>query len=238
MGTEFQVNTYTTGDQGFPDFSASAGRWPASGGGTWDGSGPRVMPRKSSPTGQAERLTTLLVDPGIGWQRLRGLRQQLYGPTETPTLTPTETPTLTQTATPTDTPLPGGPGGPPIGGGDVPGSNEVTGTGPPNLGPTCLKVYEVGPNRVPDGGGPDDVLLGNGGTDANGNYSIMLTRPLKAGDVIFIVDTCAMPPASGPLDLITGAAAAPALSPALLAVALATLSLIALIGTRRRQRGF
>ena len=91
---------------------------------------------------------------------------------------------------------------------------------------------------MPDGGGPDDVLLGTGGTDANGNYAIGLNRPLKAGDVIFIVDTCASPPASGPLDLITGAAPAPTLSPALLAVALAMLSLIALIGMRRRQRGF
>ena len=82
-------------------------------------------------------------------------------PTTTPSATPTGTPTATPSATPTDTPMPpGGLRAPAIGGGDEPGSNQVTGTGPPDLGPTCPKVYEVGPNRVPDGGTGDDELLG------------------------------------------------------------------------------
>ena len=234
LGTEFQVNSYTTGDQEHPAVGVAD-------------DGQRlvvVWDSRAVPKGKVSARLGLPPGPGPDGSS-DGVFGQLYGPTDTPPLTPTMTPTGTPTDTPTITPTatptvapPGGPSGPPIGGGDEPGSNEVTGTGPPNLGPECLKVYEVGPNRVPNGGSPDDVLLGSGGTDTNGNYSIMLNRPLKAGDVIFIVDTCAMPPASGPLDLIGGAAPAPALSPALLAVALAMLSLIALAGTRRRQRGF
>ena len=210
LGTEFQVNTYTSGDQDYPALGiADDGQRLVV---VWDGSTGKVVPPQSSPTRQAERLGALLVDLGSDGSG-SAVFGQLYGPTETPTLTPTHTPTatptLTQTATPTDTGLPGGPGGPPVGGGDEPGSKEVTGTGPPNRDPGCLKVYEVGANRVPDGGNPDDMLLGSGGTDANGNFSIMLSRPLKSGDVIFIVDTCASPPTSGPVDLITGAAPGP-----------------------------
>jgi hypothetical protein len=154
-----------------------------------------------------------------------GVFGQLYGPTDTPT--------ETSNATPTETPTPVVPA---ITGGDEPGSTEVTGTGPLNRDPDCLKVFEVGPNRGPDGGTGDDEFLGGGGTDAEGNYSIMLNRPLKTGDSIFIVDTCAELPTSSPVDLITGAAPAPALSPALLAVALVMLSLIALLGLRHRRR--
>ncbi len=235
LGTEFQVNSYTDGDQEYPALGiADDGQRLVA---VWGASASALGSSRAQAGGASPRVG-MVAFPGPGEDGSgSGVFGQLYGPTETPTQTPTATPTLTPTATPTVAP-PGGPGGPPIGGGDEPGSNEVTGTGPPDLGPECLKVYEVGPNRVPDGGGPDDVLLGTGGTDANGNYAIGLNRPLKAGDVIFIVDTCAIPPASGPLDLITGAAPAPALSPALLAVALAMLSLIALTGTRRRQRGF
>ena len=231
LGTEFQVNTHTTSLQTYPALGiADDGQRLVV---VWNSLG-------SEPTGKRSREPAAArvsprgvpVDiPGPDGS-VSGIFGQLYGPTNTPTLTPTITSTPTVSATPTETPAKA----PAITGGDEPGSNEVTGTGPPNRDPDCLKVYEVGPNRVPDGGAPDDVLLGSGGTDANGNFTIMLSRPLKSGDIIFIVDTCAMPPTSGPLDLITGAAPAPALSPALLAVALAMLSLIALAGVRRRRR--
>ncbi len=119
------------------------------------------------------------------------------------------------------------------------GSSTVGGTGPPNLGPTCLRVYEVGPNRVPDGGMPDDEFLGQGGTDASGNFSIMLNRPLKTGDVIFAIDVCdpytPEDPFVGPVQLVTGVAPAPALSPGAFAVALMMLGLIAFAALARRR---
>ena len=157
---------------------------------------------------------------------------------ETPTATPTETPTETPTATPTETPTGGGP--PVVTGGTTDGSDTGTGDGPPNLGPTCLRVYEVGPNHVPDGGMPDDEFLGQGGTDGSGHFSIMLNRKLVTGDVIFVIDVCDPfspgDPFVGPTQVVTGTAPAPALSPGGLAGALILLSLIGLIGLLRRQR--
>ncbi len=129
------------------------------------------------------------------------------------------------------------PGAPPeITGGATPGSEEVSGQNGPNRGPNCLRVYELGANSVPDNGGPDDEFLGQGGTDANGNFSIMLLRPLAAGDRIYIIDVCSPfdvdTPQVGPIALIFDPAVAPALSWTMLAAALLLLSGIALVRLR------
>ena len=232
LGTEFQVNSYTSGNQSYPALGiADDGQrlvvvWNSSAAVAFlSGEG---APSVRAPAGGAVPRPPISSGDFGQDGSLGGVFGQLYGPTDTPTVTPT----TTSSATPTETPTPVGPA---ITGGDDPGSNEVTGTGSPDRDPGCLEVYEVGPNRVPDGGTGDDELLGSGGTDASGNFSIMLNRPLKRGDVIFIVDTCAVPPLSGPVDLITGAAPAPTLSPALLLVALVMLGMIALVGLRQRR---
>ncbi len=134
------------------------------------------------------------------------------------------------------------PGSPPeITGGATPGSEEVTGQNGPNRGPNCLRVYELGANSLPDNGGPDDELLGQGGTDANGNFSIMLLRPLVAGDRIYIIDVCPPfdvdTPQVGPIALIFDPAVAPAMSWTMLAAALLLLSGIALLRLHSNRKG-
>jgi hypothetical protein len=124
-----------------------------------------------------------------------------------------------------------------IKGGNFPGSTSVTGMGRPSLGPACIIIYEVGADGTPDNGQPDDELLGQGGTDAMGNFTIMLIRPLADGEHIYALDVCPPfqdNPLAGPVVDVIGPAAAPALSKELLMVAIAMLSAIALFAMRRR----
>lgn len=166
---------------------------------------------------------------------------QTATPTQTPTRTntPTRTPTPTATDTPTQTPTPT-PTGPVLEDGAEPGSNQVSGRGRPGLGPDCLRVYEIGDNRVAEAGQGDDELLGMGTTDGSGNFSIVLNRELKDGDVIYVVDVCApfspADPLVGPLALVVIPAPAPALSGAATFIALAVLGLVAIVALARRRR--
>ncbi len=157
-------------------------------------------------------------------------------PTRTPTDTPTITPTRTLTSTPTITPTPQ-PAAPALAAGLAPGDDNVSGTGAPGRGPTCIRIYEIGPNKVVDIPPPDDVLLGQGGTDAGGNFSIVLTRPLVAGDVIYALDVCDDPPLAGALLLIFDPAAAPLLSASMIAVGIGVLGLVALLAMARLRKG-
>ena len=95
-------------------------------------------------------------------------------------------------------PGPGGAGG---SGGLVPGTDRVFGVGTIHvaLGDSCISIYSVGANGVPDvpPGSIDDELLGTGGTDVDGNLvdtsdqpGIMLNRPLGAHEQIFAFDSC------------------------------------------------
>ncbi len=158
-------------------------------------------------------------------------------PTGTPTETPTQTPTATETSTPTATPtMTPTHAEPVLDAGLAPGDDTVTGSARPNRGPTCIQIYEVGPNNVIDVPPPDDELLGQGGTDAGGNFTIMLTRPLVTGDVIYAVDVCDIPPLAGAPVLITGPAAAPLLSSAMVAVSIGILGLVGLLAMGRMRQ--
>jgi hypothetical protein len=68
-----------------------------------------------------------------------------------------------------------------------------------------------------------------------GQFNIMLNKELEQGDCIYAFDTCTG--LVSPVVCTFVPAPAPALSPALTAAALAMLSLIALIGVRRLNRG-
>jgi hypothetical protein len=125
---------------------------------------------------------------------------------------------------------------PALGTGLDPGDDSVTGTGPPGRGPTCIQIYEIGPNNVVDVPPPDDELLGQGGTDAGGNFSITLNRPLVAGDVIYAIDVCGTPPLVGALSLIVDPAAAPLLSAPMVAMGIAILGLVGLLAVGRLKR--
>lgn len=82
------------------------------------------------------------------------------------------------------------------------GSTRVSGRGTARAKPgdTCIQIWEAGPNRVADTppGNVDDVLLGTGGTDENGNFvatdgtpGIPVSPPLHGGQLLFAVDVCA-----------------------------------------------
>ena len=95
-------------------------------------------------------------------------------------------------------PGPGGVGGQ---GGVGPGTARLFGTGTPNAipGDSCIEIFTVGANGVPDNppGGVDDQLLGTGGTDAAGNFvdtsdasGIPLSQGLRDGERLFAFDAC------------------------------------------------
>jgi len=123
-------------------------------------------------------------------------------PTETPTVTPTvtpsttptttATPTVTPTRTPTSTPTPRSPV---ITGGATVGSERIFCVASPNIGAPNIEVYSAGPNGIVENGGGDDELLGTGSTNAFGECrnggmpGIPLSRPLVAGEVVFVLDT-------------------------------------------------
>ena len=94
-----------------------------------------------------------------------------------------------------------GSGGGAVGSGLFPGSKRVFGMGTPNAVPdnSCIAIYAVGPNGVPDHppGSIDDQLLGTGGVNASGlfvdemgNPGIPLETPLRPRERIFAVDVC------------------------------------------------
>ena len=134
-------------------------------------------------------------------------------------------------------PGPGGVGGQ---GGLVDSTTRVFGLGTPNAKPgdSCIEIYSVGSNNVPDDppGSVDDQLIGTGGTDAAGNFvdgsdapGIALTRRLGSGERVFAFDACN--------DLrgatISVRAPAPALSPSLFIV---VAGMLGLLGFRRLSR--
>src|SRR6185436_12925381 len=102
------------------------------------------------------------------------------------------------------------------------------------LGDTCIQIYDVGPNGVPDSppGSVDDELLGSGGTDANGSFvdaanqpGIPLSRGLTGK--VFAVDVC---------ENLIGAAIRPQAPVPLLSVSamVALAALLMFVGMRRK----
>lgn len=134
-------------------------------------------------------------------------------------------------------PGPGGVGG---NGGLPVGTTRVFGVGTPHAipGDTCIEIYSVGSNGVPDDppGSVDDELLGTGGTDADGNFvdgmdmpGIMIDPPLGPDTRIFAYDVCE--DLVGP---VTGAQfPAPVLSLAGYALAVVILFFVAALGLTR-----
>ena len=72
------------------------------------------------------------------------------------------------------------------------GSTRVFGHGAANIPCGQVQIWSAGPNGLPEGGTDDDELLGNGCTDAQGNFhdspGIGLSRPVMPGEVLFAID--------------------------------------------------
>jgi hypothetical protein len=144
--------------------------------------------------------------------------------TPTGTATPTRTVTSTRTATPTATAV-----APQIDEGGVAGSTTIGGRSRPDLPMGCVRIL---------GGALFDQLLGSGGSDAAGRFSVSLGQPLAPGDRLRVVDVCApfseQDPLIGSSMIVTVPALAPALSHPLLL--LAVVSFVSVARRRLRRR--
>jgi hypothetical protein len=126
-------------------------------------------------------------------------------PTGTTTNTATTTPTATATLTLTPTPLVA----PAITGGAVAGSTIVTGTAIANPNPnTCISIFDCGGDAC---GNANDVLIGTGGVDGAGNFSVSVTQ-LRAGERIYPRDTCNPTAPTGPVVTVQSGGQIPDLS--------------------------
>ena len=159
-------------------------------------------------------------------------------PTRTVTSTPTKTPTTTSTVTPTNTvratPTPYVPV---ITGGADPGSTTVIGKSDPRCTPGLVTIFDCGPEVPPICYDGNDTPIGTGAKEANGNFVINVSPPLKAGQKIYATDNCTDPILEGPAVGI-GTAAVPAASRdtlMLLAAVLSLLGIVALLRPRQRR---
>jgi hypothetical protein len=112
-----------------------------------------------------------------------------------------------------------------ITGGATEESRLVSGQAAPNITAPNLQICAVGPNGTPDDCAGDDVLLGSGGTDAAGNFSISVSPALQVGEKIFAFD--AQHNIDGPPVTVRSAAMAPAVGPMGLLALLVSLLLVA-----------
>ncbi len=266
-GTDFVVNSGTLNLQGFPKVAAVGSfvvTWESSGG--QDGEGQGIFAQlltapTDTPTGTPTHTpTSTPTSTPSDTPTLTPTSTPTETPTNTPTSTPTSTPTATPTSTATDTPTvtptptptsthtPTATPTPPAPAlGDLmPGDGDASGRGAPNLPDGCIVVCTSGPNRIDetDGDAPgcegDDVPLGSGGTDANGNFQsggqpgISLAPLPMNGDLVCVADVCT--PQDGNCVLVTDPAAAPLFSVWGALVALAALAGAALVGIRRLGR--
>lgn len=169
-------------------------------------------------------------------------------PTETPTPTVTETPTSTETSTPTSTPTTTPSETPTATSTQTPavphftspllsGATRVFGAGSPGLPPGGILICSAGLNSQFDHCGGDDVVLGSGGTDENGNFEsspgIGVTA-LVAGDVVCPFDVPHALP--GACQIVANIPNAPALDRRGLALAAGLLALVGFFALSRRRR--
>lgn len=114
------------------------------------------------------------------------------------------------------------------------GSSSVMGMGRPNLGPTCIQIVACGPDGICAGpGDTDDRVVGTGGTNSAGKFTIQLTAPLTCGEKLFAEDVCAMPALMGPIFTVICAPVAPTMSPPMV---IALVAMLVLAGWLRLAR--
>jgi hypothetical protein len=79
------------------------------------------------------------------------------------------------------------------------------------------------------------MVIGTGGTNAGGVFSITVSPPLVAGQKIFARDVCHIPPLAGPEVVVTLPTTAPVLSTGMLLVLAVSLTLIGLLALTRTR---
>ncbi len=75
----------------------------------------------------------------------------------------------------------------------------------------------------------NDVAIATGSKDAHGNFTFMLPAPLRPGQTIYVTDGCRVPVLRGPFVVVAAPAMAPALSPTMLVVLGALLTLVGVL---------
>ena len=153
-------------------------------------------------------------------------------PTNSPTVTPTRTPTASPSNTPSQTPTPT-PAGPIISSAEG-GSTTVTGVGRPNLPAPCIQIHDCGPDRICENG--DDTIIGTGGTNSNGSFTITVMPALTCNERLYAVDVCdtSVPGGRvGPIFRVFCPAPVPAMSASSTGLLIAILGLIGLAGLLR-----
>jgi hypothetical protein len=110
--------------------------------------------------------------------------------------------------------------------------SEVSGQGPPNRPHSCIKIYDCGLNKICQDG--DDQVIGDGSTNAAGFFTITLRRALVAGEEIYARDDCLQ--ITGPITVVARPAPVPVLSPAVLVVLSAALSVVGLLALAQTLR--
>ncbi len=155
--------------------------------------------------------------------------------TRTPTLTSTPTSTVTQTLPPTPTPTCGPPV---ITGGAFGGSTLVVGQACPNIPSPDLEIRcNVGSPGCTASAGVTaptgtSMLIGSGGSNAAGAFSIPVSPALTEGESIFACDTTRE--VCGPVIIVTrGPAPAPAMSTGGMAGLAAALLILGVVALRR-----
>ena len=120
-------------------------------------------------------------------------------------------------------------------GGGTAGGSSVTGHGAPDRPDPCIKVYDCGTDKICYNG--DDQIIGHGGTNGAGIFTITLTRPLVGGEEIYVQDDCAAGGSvRGPITVVSVPAGVPALSSSMIVVLAAFLSLVGVFGLARALR--
>jgi hypothetical protein len=123
------------------------------------------------------------------------------------------------------------------------GSTTLTGQSDPTCpctSPPCdgkIHVFDCGPETPPvchDSGANADFEIAVPVTkNADGTFTIMLTTPLKPGQIIYATDGCFDPALVGPNVVVRQPPAVPLLSREMIVALIAGLSLVGVLGLKR-----
>jgi len=110
------------------------------------------------------------------------------------------------------------------------GSTSIMGFAQPNLPPTCLNVVSCNGDACFNG---NDVVIGTGGTNSVGKFTITLSPALACMETIYVEEVCGAAPVFGPIVVVKCIPAAPLLSLQAILFLVASLGMVGFFGLRR-----